>query len=311
MSSVSFAETLSTHGLALEREEVLTLQVNIGLMCNQKCAHCHLDAGPERKEMMSPETMEQVVELAASQDFKTIDITGGAPELHPDLPVFIEKLSSLKAEIMLRSNLSVLAEKGTPLMEHLRNHGVHIVASFPSLNEAQAEAIRGKGNFKTSVATLRKLNEIGYGMQGSDRKLDLVVNPAGAFLPSSQKSLEKQFEKTLEDKWKVYFHQLFSFANVPLGRYKSWLQRSDNYDRYMNKLITAFNPSAVDGVMCRSLISVSWDGFLFDCDFNQAAGLFMGSRKMHISEIKTLPSRGESVTTGNHCFTCTAGAGFT
>lgn len=311
MSSVSFAETLSTHGLALEREEVLTLQVNIGLMCNQKCAHCHLDAGPERKEMMSLATMEQVVELASSRVFDFIDITGGAPELHPDLTVFIEKLSPLKSEIMLRSNLSVLAGKGRPLMEHLRNHGVHIVASFPSLNEAQTEAIRGKGIFQTSVTTLRKLNEMGYGMPGSDLTLDLVVNPAGAFLPSSQKSLEKQFKKALENKWKVYFNQLFSFANVPLGRYNSWLQSSNNYDRYMNKLVTAFNPSAVDGLMCRSLISVSWDGFFYDCDFNQAAGLFMGNRKMHISEIKTLPSRGEPVATGNHCFTCTAGAGFT
>jgi len=152
---------------------------------------------------------------------------------------------------------------------------------------------------------------MGYGMPGSDLTLDLVVNPAGAFLPSSQKSLEKQFKKALENKWKVYFNQLFSFANVPLGRYKSWLQSSNNYDRYMNKLVTAFNPSAADGLMCRSLISVSWDGFLFDCDFNQAAGLFMGNRKIHISEIKTLPSRGEPVATGNHCFTCTAGAGFT
>jgi len=311
MSSVSFADTLSTHGLALEREEILTLQVNIGLMCNQKCAHCHLDAGPERKEMMSPETMEQVVELASSRVFDSIDITGGAPELHPDLTVFIEKLFPLKSEIMLRSNLSVLAGKGRSLMEHLRNHGVHIVASFPSLNEAQTEAIRGKGIFQTSVTTLRKLNEMGYGMPGSDLTLDLVVNPAGAFLPSSQKSLEKQFKKALENKWKVYFNQLFSFANVPLGRYKSWLQSSNNYDRYMNKLVTAFNPSAADGLMCRSLISVSWDGFLFDCDFNQAAGLFMGNRKIHISEIKTLPSRGEPVATGNHCFTCTAGAGFT
>jgi radical SAM/Cys-rich protein len=311
MTTVSFAETLTAHDLALEREEVTTLQVNVGLMCNQRCAHCHLDAGPERKEIMSSETMDQVVRFAASHNFEVIDITGGAPELHPDLPAFIEKLYPMRAKIMLRSNLSVLAGKGEPLMEHLRNHGVHIVASFPSLNEAQTEAIRGKGIFKKSVATLRKLNDMGYGIPGSDLRLDLVVNPAGAFLPSSQKSLEKQFKKILEDKWKVHFNQLFSFANVPLGRYKAWLQRSNNYERYMDKLTSAFNPSAVEGLMCRSLISVSWDGFLYDCDFNQASGLYMGNRKRHISEIKKLPSHGEPVAAGNHCFTCTAGSGFT
>jgi radical SAM/Cys-rich protein len=311
MTTVSFAETLTAHDLALEREEVTTLQVNVGLMCNQRCAHCHLDAGPERKEIMSSETMDQVVRFAASHNFEVIDITGGAPELHPDLPAFIEKLYPMRAKIMLRSNLSVLAGKGEPLMEHLRNHGVHIVASFPSLNEAQTEAIRGKGIFKKSVATLRKLNDMGYGIPGSDLRLDLVVNPAGAFLPSSQKSLEKQFKKILEDKWKVHFNQLFSFANVPLGRYKAWLQRSNNYERYMDKLTSAFNPSAVEGLMCRSLISVSWDGFLYDCDFNQASGLYMGNRKRHISEIKKLPSHGEPVAAGNHCFTCTAGEGFT
>jgi radical SAM/Cys-rich protein len=311
MTSVSFSETLANHGLSLEREEIITLQVNIGLKCNQTCAHCHLDAGPDRKEMMSQETMDQVVQLARSRDFGAIDITGGAPELHPNLPAFIEKLSRLKSETMLRSNLSVLAGKGTPLMEHLKRHRVHIVASFPSLNESQAEAIRGTGVFKTSIDTLRKLNELGYGKPGSELKLDLVVNPAGAFLPPSQKSLEKQFKRTLESKWGIHFNQLFSFANVPLGRYKSWLKNSGNYEKYMDKLITSFNPSAVGGLMCRSLISVSWDGFLYDCDFNQAAGLYQGNRKIHITEINSLPPRGEPVATGSHCFTCTAGAGFT
>jgi len=311
MTSVSFAETLSNNGLSLERGRLLILQVNIGLMCNQTCAHCHLDAGPGRKEIMSLETIDQVVRLAESWDFAAVDITGGAPELHPDLPACIERLSPLKSEIMLRSNLSVLAEKGRPFMEHLKSHRVHLVASFPSLNESQAESVRGRGMFKSSVDTLQKLNNLGYGMPGSDLKLDLVVNPVGAFLPPSQTSLEKQFKRTLGRKWGIHFHQLFSFANVPLGRYKSWLKASGNFDKYMDKLVAAFNPSAVPGLMCRSLVSVSWDGFLYDCDFNQAAGLYQGNRKVHITGINSLPVQGEPVATGTHCFTCTAGAGFT
>jgi len=311
MTAINFSETLSNHGLILEREQTTTLQVNIGLMCNQECVHCHLEAGPGRKEIMSWDTMEQIADFAATGQFDTIDITGGAPELHPHLVAFIENFATIKTTIILRSNLSALYTKGIPLMDHLKKHGVNISASFPSLNEAQTESLRGRGFFQTSIETLKKLNELGYGLSDSNLELNLVVNPTGAFLPPSQESLEKQYKKTLEKKWGVQFTRLFTFANVPLGRFRSWLVTSGNFDRYMNKLTSSFNPSAVQSLMCRNLLSVSWDGYLFDCDFNQAAGLFMKNRKTHISEIKRPPSMGEPVVVGDHCFTCTAGSGFT
>jgi radical SAM/Cys-rich protein len=217
----------------------------------------------------------------------------------------------MKTAIMMRSNLSALQNKGKHLMEFLRENRVHIVTSFPSLNESQTESIRGKGSFITGIETLKILNELGYGMPGSGLMLDLVVNPAGAFLPPSQSSLEKRFKTTLEQKWDIRFNRLLCFANTPLGRFRSWLQESNNFENYMQKLVKAFNPSAADGLMCRTLLSVSWDGYLFDCDFNQAARLFMGNRKTHITELKEPPAPGSPIAIGEHCFTCTAGTGFT
>jgi radical SAM/Cys-rich protein len=255
--------------------------------------------------------MKQVTDFASAIPFDVIDITGGAPELNPDLPFLIESLTPLKTIIMLRSNLSALQKKGKPLMDFLRENRIHIVTSFPSLNEIQAESIRGKGSFSSGIETLKILNELGYGKPESGLMLDLVVNPSGAFLPASQKSLEIRFKTALEQKWNIRFNRLFCFANVPLGRFRSWLQQSQNFESYMQKLMTAFNPSAADGLMCRTLLSVSWDGYLFDCDFNQAAGLFMGNRKTHITELTEPPAPGSSIAVGEHCFTCTAGTGFT
>lgn len=307
-SIIPFHQTLSNHNLALERAETTILQVNIGLACNQTCTHCHLEAGPGRKEMMSRQTMDQIAVFAANNHFATIDITGGAPELHPDLVYFITKLSGNDTRLILRSNLSALSEKGRPLMESLSEHNVNIIASFPSLNTSQAESLRGKGVFDISVKTLRMLNSFGYGTYPD---LDLVVNPTGAFLPPSQESLEKRFKKNLEQKWGIRFNRLFSFANVPLGRFRKWLVKSGNYETYMKKLVSSFNPSAINGLMCRTLLSVSWAGYLYDCDFNQAAGLSMDSRKIHISEISDLPKPGNIIAVDDHCYTCTAGAGFT
>ena len=257
---------------------------------------------------MSRQTMDQIAVFAANNHFATIDITGGAPELHQDLVYFITKLSGNDTRLILRSNLSALSEKGRPLMESLSEHNVNIVASFPSLNTSQAESLRGKGVFDISVKTLRMLNSCGYGTYPD---LDLVVNPTGAFLPPSQESLEKRFKKNLEQKWGIRFNRLFSFANVPLGRFRKWLVKSGNYETYMKKLVSSFNPSAINGLMCRTLLSVSWAGYLYDCDFNQAAGLSMDSRKIHISEISDLPKPGSPIAVDDHCYTCTAGAGFT
>ncbi len=306
-----FYQTLKKQGLILTKSRPTILQVNTGFLCNQVCRHCHLDAGPHRKELMGRETMEQVFAIAAHPQFDTIDVTGGAPELHPDLLWFLAQLRPLAPKVILRSNLTVLAEKGTPMMTQLKELGITIVASMPSLNEAQADTLRGQGVFSNSIETLRQLNRMGYGQAESDLELDLVANPAGAFLPPSQCELEQRFKKRLQQKWRIKFNNLYSFANVPLGRFQVWLRRSGNYTDYMQKLANAFNPASVEGLMCRTILSVAWDGFLYDCDFNQAAGIHMGKRKTHITELE-LPLKPEhKIATGDHCYTCTAGAGFT
>ncbi len=306
----SFNQTLSENNLKIERGTATTLQINIGLKCNQFCTHCHLDAGPGRDEMMALQTMDQVVNFASQNSFDTIDITGGAPELHPDLSYFIEKLSPFADRLILRSNLTALFQQADTLMGVLKDHKNSVVASFPSLNVAQAESLRGQDIFQTSINALQRLNSIGYGMPDTGLELDLVVNPSGAFLSPSQGSLESRFKKILDQKWGVSFNRLYSFANTPIGRFRKWLIKTGNFDNYMRKLVEAFNPSTLDGLMCRALISVSWDGYLFDCDFNQAAGLYMGNRKQHISEISHPPAHGSKIATGDHCYTCTAGAGF-
>jgi radical SAM/Cys-rich protein len=308
---LTFAETLLQKNLVLERDETKVLQINIGLVCDLKCTHCHLNAGPGRKEIMSLETMNQVIDFAFKHPFEILDITGGAPELNPHLETFIESLIPLKTTIILRSNLSALWKKGETLMNFLKEKKINIVTSFPSLNEIQAESVRGKGFFNKSIETLQKLNQLGYGHPNTGLKLDLVVNPSGAFLSPSQGSIEKRFRKTLQQKWNIHFNQLFSFSNVPLGRFRSWLKKTDNLENYMKKIRTAFNPCAVDGLMCKTLLSVSWDGYLFDCDFNQADRLHIGNQKTHITQLKELPAQGSKITVGDHCFTCTAGTGFT
>jgi radical SAM/Cys-rich protein len=307
-----FGQTLAKHGLSLTRVKTTTLQVNVGLLCNQACRHCHLEAGPKSEKLMDRETMEQVLDLATRLPFAAIDITGGAPEMHPNLVEMIERLAALTPRLMLRSNLTALASgERDHLIDLCKQNHVVIVASFPSVNEAQAESQRGKGVFRESLGVLKKLNSLGYGKPGSGLELNLVSNPTGAFLPSSQEQLEKRFCQVLENKWGIVFNNLFAFGNVPLGRFRYWLERSGNLDKYLHKLATSFNPCAVEGLMCRSLISVSWDGYLFDCDFNQAADLHLGGKKTHISELKELPEPGEPISISYHCYTCTAGSGFT
>jgi radical SAM/Cys-rich protein len=261
---------------------------------------------------MTKETVEQVVAMAQKFPFEVIDITGGAPEMNPNLPDIIQRLTPLTPRLMLRSNLTALAhEERDHLIDLCKQSRVVIVASFPSLNEAQAESQRGKGVFQESIDVLRKLNGLGYGKVGSGLELNLVVNPTGAFLPSSQEQLEKRFCQVLEKKWGIVFNNLFAFANAPLGRFRQWLEKSGNLESYLRKLASSFNPCAIEGLMCRSLISVSWDGYIYDCDFNQAAGLFTGGKKTHISELDQLPEPGEPIAVSHHCYTCTAGAGFT
>ena len=307
-----FQATLSKHGLQLTRETTHTLQVNTGLLCNQACKHCHLSAGPGSKAVMSRETVADVLVYARRVGFEAIDITGGAPELNPHIRELVEGAGEAAPRVMFRSNLSALNDgRRDDLMDLLTAQRVVVVASFPSLNASQTDAQRGGGIFEISIDALKKLNARGYGMEGTGLELNLVSNPAGAFLPPSQEQTEKRFRNQLALKWGLHFNQLFSLANVPLGRFRDWLTASGNLDAYMNKLKSAFNPCAVSGLMCRSIVSISWDGFLFDCDFNLARRLHMGGRKMHVTQMEGIPEPGTSIVVADHCYTCTAGSGFT
>lgn len=309
---IPFAETLAKHGLQLERGHTTTLQINVGLLCNQACRHCHLSAGPKRAESMDKEILDEVVAFARRSRFKTIDITGGAPELHPHLKSMIQQFSPLTERLLVRSNLSVL-EEGSPgqLIDIFRGYRVGVVASFPSLNKGQAESQRGRGIFEKSLRSLQRLNKAGYGGRGTGLELDLISNPTGAFLPPTQKGVEERFRAYVREKWGIVFNNLFILANVPLGRFREWLIDSGNFDNYLDRLASSFNPRAVQGLMCRTLVSVAWDGYLFDCDFNLAAGLFMGGRKTHVSEMENPPQPGAPITVSDHCYACAAGSGFT
>jgi len=307
-----FADTLARHGLSLVRDRVHTLQVNTGYLCNLQCRHCHLEAGPGRQEIISRATMEAVVSFARRFPFQVVDVTGGAPELVPDLPFLVNGLAPLAPRFLLRTNLSAVSgAEWESLLALCVAHRVVLVASLPSTNPSQADAQRGAGVTETAIAVLKKLNNAGYGVIGTGLELDLVSNPVGAFLPMPQDSAERKFRHDLLRKWGVTFNRLYTFANVPLGRFREWLLRTENYERYMKTLTDAFNPSSVEGLMCRTLLSVSWDGFLYDCDFNLAADRPAAGHKIHVSDVRQLPSPGAPIAIGEYCYACTAGSGFT
>ena len=308
----TFRDSLASSGRDLTRAHCTTLQINVGLLCNQSCRHCHLDAGPSRREIMDDRTVADVIQLAGRFAFETIDITGGAPELNPHIETLVSRLAPLTKTLILRSNLTAIsAERLSGLLDLIADNRVEITASLPSLNGAQSDAQRGENSFATSIKTLRKLNALGYGLPESGLKLNLVSNPTGAFLPPSQEQLENRFRQKLKKKWSISFNELYAFANVPLGRYLNWLESSGNLEPYMLKLASNFNPCTIDSLMCRSLISISWNGFLFDCDFNQALTLYQGGTRRHISELDKLPGPGDKIAVSEHCYTCTAGSGFT
>ncbi len=307
-----FAATLAKNKLTLERGSTQTLQVNVGYLCNMACKHCHFDAGPTRREIMSAATMAEVIAFAGRVPFPVIDITGGAPELVPGIDFFIEELRPLAGRLIFRSNLTALAGSGgDALLALLKNNRVSIVASLPAANASQVEAQRGSGVFSSCISMLQRLNAEGYGQAGSGLELDIVANPTGAFLPVSQCRAEEKCKRDLAQKWGVVFNHLYTFANVPLGRFQKWLLQSGNYDQYMRRLFENFNPATIDGLMCRTLVSVSWDGYLADCDFHLAAGLYLGGAPRHVSEFAVAPEAGTPILTGDHCYACTAGSGFT
>ena len=307
-----FNDTLDRHGLPLARGETRTLQVNVGYRCDLACRHCHLAAGPTRGELMTRATMQAVIAYARRGGFQVADVTGGAPELVPDLDYLLTGLAREVPQVMLRTNLTALEDdRRGHLLEICRQLRIVLVASFPAVTAAQVDAQRGQGVWSRSVAMLHQLNTLGYGLPDSGLELHLAANPGGAFLPQGQAAAERQFRRELAGRLGLAFNHLFIFANMPLGRFRTWLEQSGNAQDYMGKLTAAFNPQAVDGLMCRSLVSVAWDGILYDCDFNQAANLPMGGVRRHINEMDGPPEAGSAIATGRHCFACTAGAGFT
>jgi radical SAM/Cys-rich protein len=307
-----FQEVLARHGLTLTRGKTTALQVNVGLNCGLACGHCHLEAGPHREEAMDRTTMDAVIDCARRFRFASIDITGGSPELVPGIDYLVRALAPLTPRLIVRSNLVALNEEtAAKLCELYRDMKVVLVASLPATNASQTEAQRGSGVWEKSVAALRRLNAFGYGVEGSTLELNLVSNPAGAFLPAPQGQAEKKFRADLLRKFGITFNSLYTFANVPLGRFRAFLERSGNLAGYLAKLADGFNPCTIDGLMCRNQLSVDWAGRLYDCDFNLAAGLAHGGAVTSIFDLLELPEPGVPIPVGDHCYACTVGSGFT
>lgn len=307
-----FGQALKENGLALTRDVTTSLQINLGFICNLECRHCHVEAGPNRTETMDEKTARDVISYAARSRFKTIDITGGAPEMNKNLALIIKGIRPHTDEIIVRSNLTMLDDPARDkLVNTFVENRVTIVASLPSLNQKQTESQRGEGVFARSIAGLEKLNGIGYGREGSGLLLNLVSNPVGAFFSPPQAEIEKRFKKELSRKFGVKFNNLFAMANVPLGRFGKWLETSGNLDSYYQKLADSFNPCALSGVMCKTQVSVGWDGKLFDCDFHLANKVGLGNGETYVADMPQAPTPGSPITVCDYCYTCAAGAGFT
>ncbi|MBF8965481.1 arsenosugar biosynthesis radical SAM protein ArsS [Pontibacter sp. FD36] len=310
----AFAEKLDEYGLyPLTSTGTTILQINVGKMCNQTCKHCHVDAGPDRKEIMTRETMQLCLDaIKQSPNIGTVDLTGGAPEMNPDFRWFVEELSKLGRQVIVRCNLTIILanKKYYDLPEFFKEHGVHVISSLPYFQASRTDAQRGDGVFEKSIKALQMLNEVGYGKEGTGLQLDLVYNPSGAFLPGGQKSLEAEFKRRLKSGYDIDFNSLFCITNLPVSRYLDYLIQSGNYDSYMQKLIDAFNPVAAAGVMCRNTISVGWDGYLYDCDFNQMLELKVeDGMPRHIREFDDAALDKRHIVLNQHCYGCTAGAG--
>ncbi len=288
-----------------------TLQVNLGKMCNQTCEHCHVDAGPDRLEIMTWETMQNCLDAMDHPAIETIDLTGGAPEMNPDFKWFVEKIKKLEKHVMVRSNLTIL-ESNTAyrkLPKFFAENNIEVVSSLPCYTADNTDKQRGDGVFNKSIAALKALNGVGYGKSGSGLNLNLVYNPLGAFLPPDQSKLELDYKKQLSENFGIVFNSLYAITNLPISRFLDYLVASGKYEKYMDTLIQNFNPQTVEGVMCRNLVSVGWDGRLYDCDFNQMLELGLENGSNHISNFDYTQLDSRSIKLGQHCYGCTAGAG--
>ena len=309
-SSVGFDSVLAQNNLELKAAGIDTLQVNVGKLCNQACKHCHVDASPKRTEIMTRAVVDACLDALRKHRIPTLDITGGAPELNPHFRYFVTEARKAGARALVRHNLTVMFEAGQEdLPDFFAAHQIEVVSSLPYFLGAQTDAQRGTGVFDKSIAALQKLNAAGY---GTDEKLllNLVYNPVGAFLPPAQGSIEKDFKRELEARYGVRFNNLYTITNMPIARFLEWLRRSGNETAYMQKLVNAFNPATVSGLMCRSQLSVDWRGNLYDCDFNQMLELPVADdAPQTIAEFDPVKLAPRRIMTGAHCFGCTAGAG--
>lgn len=308
----SFAQQLDKSGVELTPTGIDTFQVNVGKMCNQVCKHCHVDAGPDRKEIMTRETMQQILDALEGTDVKTVDLTGGAPEMNPDFRWFVEALSEQGRQIIVRCNLTIILAnpKYHDLPDFFRKHGVNVVSSLPSFTARRTNAQRGNGVFEKSIEALKMLNAVGYGKADSGLKLDLVYNPSGAFLPDDQAILTQEFKHKLKESYDIVFNDLFVITNLPVSRFLDYLLNSKNYESYMDELANAYNPVAAAGVMCRNMVSISWDGYLYDCDFNQMLELKLsGNAPKHVKDFDWDKVMDREIVINQHCYGCTAGAG--
>ena len=309
----TFAKKIKeTNQLPLRPKKLEILQINLGYMCNQVCSHCHVDAGPDRKEIMTRDTMKQCLDVINKTGAHTLDLTGGAPEMNPDFRWFVEEAANAGIkDFIVRSNLTIIRanKKYYDLPELFKKYNIHVVSSMPHWTRGKTDKQRGDGVFDKSIKALQELNAVGYGMPGSNLKLDLVYNPSGAFLPGDQKALENDFKKALKDEFNIDFHDLFAITNLPISRFLDYLIASENYEDYMYSLVDAYNPAAVENVMCTNTLSVSWDGWLYDCDFNQMLNLKVASKVKHISDYNEELLQNRDIIINQHCYGCTAGAG--
>ncbi len=308
----TFADHLACHKLpALDATELEILQINVGKLCNMTCRHCHVDAGPDRREIMTRETVDHCLKVIRESSVNTVDLTGGAPEMNPHFRYLVEETRKANVHVIDRCNLTILLANGfKDLPDFLADHQVEVVASLPCYLEANCDSQRGDGAFQKSLEALRRLNEVGYGRTDSGLRLTLVYNPVGYSLPPDQAKLESQYKRVLDQEYDIQFNQLFTITNMPISRFLEDLLEQNKLDEYLEKLVNAFNPAAVAGVMCRNTLSVGWDGRLFDCDFNQMLEIPLAEgMPSHIKDFDAATIQQRRIATMRHCFGCTARAG--
>ena len=293
----------------IERNDLNILQVNLGYKCNQRCLHCHVNAGPNRKEMMDQKTINEVIKFSLDNNIKIIDLTGGAPEINKHFKYIVQTCKENNIHIIDRCNLTILETEGMrDLPKFLAKHKVEIIASLPCYIEENVNAQRGEGVFKESIEELKKLNSLGYG-KDEELILNLVFNPQGPELPPEQSKLQVDYKNFLSEKYKIFFNKLYTITNMPISRFLDFLIASERYEEYMTSLVNAFNPATIDELMCTHTISVDWEGYLYDCDFNQMLGLKLQSESNHISDFNIAAINKREIITSQHCYGCAAGSG--